>query len=143
MYQVNDIMTDRFVAVGPDATIDQAISLLLEHRVSGLPVVDADGKLLGLISELDIIDLVYEADIEASIVGDHMTWDVRVLDAEASLDDAARLFCTQNVRRFPVVSEGRLVGIISRRDLIRFVRDARKKAAAQRPGHAGSAAHSG
>lgn len=131
MFQVHDIMTDRFVAVRPDTSIDEAITLLLDKGVSGLPVTDDDGRLLGVISEIDIIGLVYEADVEASRVGDHMTRDVQTLDADASLDDAAGGFCTQSVRRFPVVRDGRLVGILSRRDLIRFIRDVRREAAGQ------------
>ena len=129
MYQVKDIMTDRVVGVGPDATIDEAITLLLDHRVSGLPVVDDNGLLLGVISEIDIIDLVYKADIEASTVRDYMTRDVRSLDAEASLDDAAGIFCRKSIRRIPIVRDGRLVGVLSRRDLIRFVREVRKQTA--------------
>lgn len=127
MYQVKDVMTDRVVTVRPEATIDEAVSLLLDHRVSGLPVVDEQDRLLGVISEIDIIGLVYRADIEASSVQDHMTREVRTLDAQASLDDAACFFCEQPVRRIPVVEKGRLVGILSRRDLIRFVRDVRRQ----------------
>ena len=130
MHQVKDIMTERPVGVRPETTIDEAIELLLEHQVGGLPVVDERGKLLGVISEIDIIDLVYKADIEGSIVGDYMTRGALSLDAEASLDDAANIFCQNHLRRIPVVNEGRLVGIISRRDLIRFVRDVRKGTAA-------------
>jgi len=131
MYQVKDIMTKQVVAIGREAAIDEAISRILDHGVSGLPVVDAEGQLLGVISEIDVIDLVYKADIDASTVGDHMTRDILALDSEASLDEAAGLFCSQSVRRIPVVRQGRLVGILSRRDLIRFVRDVRKQAAAQ------------
>jgi CBS domain-containing protein len=100
---------------------------MLGHRVSGLPATDAKGQPLGVISEIDIIKLVYEADIEESTVADHMTRDICALDAEASLDDAAGFFCMQAVRRFPVTRAGRLVGIVSRHDLIRFVRDVRKQ----------------
>lgn len=134
MYRVKDVMTDRPVTVAPEATIDDAISLLLDHRVSGLPVVDTEEQLLGVISEIDIIDLVYEGDIESSTVGDHMSRNVHTLQAEDSLDDAAGLFCGKPVRRFPVIDEGRLVGILSRRDLIRFVREMRKQASAHEPG---------
>ncbi len=130
MYQVQNIMTPCPIAVSPEATIDEAITLLLNHRVSGLPVVDPGGQLLGVISELDIIDLVYLADIENSVVREHMTSDVRCLDAEASLDDAASVFCTKTIRRIPIVREGRLVGILSRRDLIRFLRDVRNQTVA-------------
>jgi CBS domain-containing protein len=72
-------MTDRVVAVGPETTIDEAIDLLLDHRVSGLPVVDKEGLLLGVISEIDVIDLVYKAEIEGSIVRDYMTRDAHSL----------------------------------------------------------------
>ena len=112
-----------------ETSIDEAISLLIDHRVSGLPVVDDEGLLLGVISEIDIIDLVYDADIDASTVCDHMTRDVHSLDAEASLDDAASIFCKKSIRRIPIVQDGRLVGILSRRDLTRFVREIRKQAA--------------
>ena len=90
--------------------------------------------MLGVISEIDIIDLVYEGDIESSTVGDHMSRNVHTLQAEDSLDDAAGLFCGKPVRRFPVTDEGRLVGILSRRDLIHFVRKMRKQAVAHGPG---------
>ena len=129
MYEVEKVMTDGVFTVGPEATIDEVISLLLDHRVSGLPVVGDDGQLLGMISEIDIIDLVYNADIETSVARDYMTQDVRTLEEEALLDDAASIFCTTFIRRIPVVCDGRLVGILSRRDLIRFIRDVRRQGA--------------
>lgn len=125
MYEVKNIMTERVVSIGPEATIDEAVSLLLDHQVSGLPVVDEARRLLGVISEIDIIDLVYKADPETSRVRDHMTANVRTLESDASLDDAASIFCTQAIRRIPIVEKGRLVGVLSRRDLIRFMRDVR------------------
>lgn len=129
MNQIKDVMTERVFVVGPDATIDQAISLLLDHRVSGLPVVDDEGLLLGVITEFDIIDLVYNADIETSIVSDHMTKEVNSLDITASLDDAANIFCNDSVRRIPIVQDGRLAGVLSRHDLISFVRKVRRQVA--------------
>ena len=127
MYQVQHVMTRHVVSVSPEATIDEAVSLLLDFKVSGLPVIDEQQRLLGVISEIDIIDLVYETDIEISRVRDHMTRDVRSLDCEASLDDAANIFCTKAIRRIPVTQGGRVVGVVSRRDLIRFVRDIRRQ----------------
>ena len=127
MYQVKDIMTTDVVTVSPESTIDEAVSLLLDHQVSGLPVVDEQRRLLGVISEIDIIDLVYETAIEVSKVCDHMTREVRALDGDASLDDAASIFCAQAIRRIPVTQAGKLIGVVSRRDLIRFVRDIRKE----------------
>jgi len=129
MFQVKDIMTDRVVVAGPETTIDEIVSLLLDHQVSGLPVVDDDGLLLGVITEIDIISLVYESYDNTTIVSDYMTRDVLTLDAEASLDDVASIFCKKTIRRIPIVREGRLIGIVSRRDLIRFVRDVREEVA--------------
>ncbi|MBW8883940.1 MAG: CBS domain-containing protein [Planctomycetia bacterium] len=128
MYHVKDIMCDRPIAVRPETTIDEAIELLVDNRVSGLPVVDGQGLLVGVISEVDIINLVYKADIEGSVVGDYMSRVTQSLEAEASLDDAASIFCGKNIRRIPIVSDGKLVGIVSRRDLIRFIRSIRKNA---------------
>jgi CBS domain-containing protein len=127
MYQVQHVMTREVISVSPEATIDEAVSLLLDFKVSGLPVIDEQQRLLGIISEIDIIDLVYETDIEISKVRDHMTRDVRTLDCTASLDDAANIFCTQAIRRIPITQGGRVVGVVSRRDLIRFVRDIRRQ----------------
>ena len=129
MHAVKNVMTRSPVAVHPETTIDDAIELLLNHRVSGLPVVDGQGFLVGVISEIDIIDLVYNADIDGSRVGDFMCRETQFLDVEASLDEAASLFCGKNIRRIPIVQDGKLVGVLSRRDLIRFVRSVRKNAA--------------
>ena len=130
MYRVKDVMDEKVVTIRPEATVNEAISLLIDHRVSGLPVIDDEGILLGVISEIDIIDLVYQADIEASVVGDYMTRNVSALGVDASLDEAADIFCEKAIRRIPVVADGRLVGILSRHDLIAFVRDVRRQAAA-------------
>ena len=127
MYKIQDVMTEEVVTIGPDATIDQAISLLLNNEVSGLPVVDEQQVLLGVITEIDIIDLVYKGDLEDSVVGDHMTRTVSYLAPDASLDDAANIFCNNSIRRIPVVRDDRLVGVISRHDLIGFVHDVRKQ----------------
>ena len=132
MCELQRIMTKDFIAVSPDTSIDEAVSLLLDNKISGLPVIDDEGQLVGVISEVDIIDLVYSADIDTSTVRGNMTLDTRSLEENASLDDAADLFCTHNIRRIPIVRDGRLVGIISRRDLIRFVRDIRNLDKAQR-----------
>ena len=126
MYAVKNVMTDSPIVVHPETTIDDAIEVLLNHRVSGLPVVDRQGFLVGVISEIDIIDLVYKADIDGSLVGDFMCREIQSLNADASLDDAASLFCGKNIRRIPIVQDGKLVGVLSRRDLIRFVRAVRK-----------------
>lgn len=127
MYRVQDIMTEEVVVVPPTATINTAISLMIDHEVSGLPVVDDDRTLLGVITELDIIDLVYDADIDTALVADYMTTEVNSLTVDASLDAAASIFCSHSIRRIPVVNGQKLVGVVSRRDLIGFVRNVRRE----------------
>ena len=127
MFKVKDVMTRQYISVRPEDYVDQAVGLMLEHQISGLPVIDDGGALHGVITEFDIIDMVYELDIQQSRVEQYMTREVQTFDPDDSLDEAACRFCHHTVRRFPVVSEGKVVGVMARRDLIRFVRDARRK----------------
>jgi len=146
MFKVRDIMTNTVVSVGPDDQVEDAISQMLRHHVSGLPVTDADGDLLGVITEFDVLGMVYDVSIEHTKVYQYMTRNVLTVQADTTLVEAADRFLARPVRRFPVVDGEKLVGVLSRRDLIRFVRDARlgtktaKQAAEARRAPATSAA---
>ena len=137
-----DVMTREIVAVGPETPLADAIRLMLEHRVSGLPVVDGDGQLVGLLTEGDLLhraetgtDAVRFGWLQALLargrmaeryvhthgrkVQDAMTRDVLTVGEASPLDDVIRIMETRHVRRVPVVEGGRLVGIVSRSDLVR------------------------
>ena len=138
--KVKDVMTPDVIAVGPDAPIHKAARLMVDHGVSGLPVVDERGAVVGIISEGDLIvrqkglerrpwwKLFFD-DAEAlareyqkkagAIVGDVMTRDVISVSPELPIGSAALLFEKHRVRRLPVVADGQLVGIVSRGDLIK------------------------
>ena len=152
--RVDDVMTRTVFTVGPTTTIEQAAKLMVERRVSGLPVVDEAGALLGIVSEGDLIVRQRPAerltwwrmffdDGEApardyrkrigTVVADVMTHAVVAVGAEVDVSVAAQLLHTRNIRRLPVVTEGRLVGIVSRGDLVKLL-------AAPRPA---SQAHTG
>ncbi|MEC9073536.1 MAG: CBS domain-containing protein [Myxococcota bacterium] len=119
-----DMMTSDVVTVGPDQPTRQAVELLLENRISGAPVVDSSQNLVGIFSERDSIRAMMGAihqDRPSSVVSDYMvTENLITVYPETSLFTIGHLFATNSVRRLPVIrADGRLVGLISRRDLLR------------------------
>lgn len=119
---VKEYMTPNPVVFRPDTGVHEAIRILLEHRITGAPVVDGQGKILGAFSELDCLRIIstsaYHEDMGGK-VGELMTRDVTVLDTEASILDAVDKFSGTQLRHFPVVDEGKLVGVLSRVDVLK------------------------
>jgi CBS domain-containing protein len=119
---VQDYMAANLVTLRPDMDIIEAMRLLVEQRISGAPVVDLQGNLVGVLSEQDCLKLALEAgyhEQRGGRVSDTMSGEVRTVEAESSILDVARLFLDGHHRRFPVVKDGRLVGQLSRRDVLR------------------------
>ncbi len=121
MFTVEHIMTTNVVTVKPDVTMRDAASLILRHGVSGLPVVDDEHHLVGVISEWDLLQLLETPRIESEPVANHMTQNTFCVREDASLVDVVDLFHAHPIRRLPVTQDGKLVGLVSRHDLIRFV----------------------
>ncbi len=119
MLRAKDVMTTSVIAVTPETTLFATIKLMLENNVSGLPVVDDQNCVVGVLSEYDAISLLYGADSRTSYVKNYMTRDVVGCDAECSLGEIVDLFLQQSMRRVPIVTDGKLVGVVSRRDLVR------------------------
>ena len=118
MTDVRTIMTKRVVAVRPETTLADAVALLTEHHIGGAPVVDAAGCLVGVISEMEMIDVIFDADARSASVSQYMTCDVQVVAPSDSLPRVAQLFALYSFCRLPVVDDGKLIGIVSRRDLM-------------------------
>lgn len=136
-----DIMTRRVVTISPEHSVRHAARLMLENRVSGLPVCDDDGNLVGVLSEGDLLrrselgsamlrgatDNRPQQDPETYIkahswrVGDVMTSDPVAVDPDASADQIAALMAARSIKRVPVVQRGRLIGIVSRRDILEVI----------------------
>ena len=121
MLTARDIMTDRVVTIGPDAFLQEAIEVLLAMEVSGLPVVDDQGALIGIISEFALLTTAYDAKTACDQVGRHMTIDVLTVDVDDPIRRVADQFIVHRVRRVPVLEKGRLVGVITRRDVLKAV----------------------
>lgn len=120
--KVRDHMSRNVVTLDPQSEVLNAVHTLLQHEIAAAPVVSAEGTLLGIITERDCIRIVASAGYHSEYggqVGDYMSADVDTIDAEASIVDAAKLFYGEQHHRYPVVEKGRLVGFLSRRDVLR------------------------
>jgi CBS domain-containing protein len=121
MFKVRDIMTTNVVTVTPKATLREAAGLILRHGVSGLPVVDDQDQLVGVLSEWDLLGVLESPELELEPVGEYMTPEPLSVSEETSLVEVVDLFQTKRVRRLPVTRDQFLVGVVSRHDVIRFV----------------------
>jgi CBS domain-containing protein len=113
-------MTKKVAAISPDTNVADTIRFLTENHIGGAPVVDDSGKLVGMISELALIDVVFEEKVASAPVSNFMTVDVQTVSPHDSLARAAQLFALYAFRRLPVVENEKLVGIITRRDLMNY-----------------------
>ncbi len=122
-YMAKDLITFR-----PEQDIYEAIDLMLKHKISGAPVLDKSGQLVGLLSEKDclrvMISNAYHNDpIGVRTVADYMTINVASITPDKDVLDVANLFLSSNYRRFPVVENGKLLGQVSRRDILKAAKD--------------------
>ena len=127
MRTVADIMATRLITVPPDMNIHEAIRILLDKRISGAPVVDTDGALVGMLSKKDCLKIVFSSqyhDDWGGPVRDFMSAPVETLDADLDLVSAAQAFLDSHFRRFPVVRDGKLVGQVSRYDILKVLTEA-------------------
>jgi CBS domain-containing protein len=142
--RARDIMTTDPVTVPPDMPLEAVATLMAERHVSGLPVLDADGRLAGLVTDGDLMRrLSAKEDKPASFlaallgatadqamayarahgrrVRDVMSTDLATVPEDATVEEVAHILETRRIRRVPVVRDGRLVGVVSRADLLRAV----------------------
>jgi CBS domain-containing protein len=136
--KVRDAMTSEVKVVRPDALLKDVASILAEHRISGLPVVDDRGDVLGVVSEGDILlketaevphgfqrlfhhkeASAVASKVEARTAGEAMSAPAITVEPFWPLAEAAELMIEHGVKRLPVVEDGRLVGILTRLDLVR------------------------
>jgi CBS domain-containing protein len=129
--RARDIMTRKVVTVRTDTTAREAAALLSEHGITSLPVLDDDDRVFGIVSELDLIRdrmphdprshlrPASESRDPARLIGQVMTDTVVCLPETADTGDLASTMLESNVRAVPIVDGARLVGIVSRRDLLR------------------------
>jgi len=119
---VKDYMTGKLLTFHPETDVLDAIHELVEHGIAGAPVTDNRGNLVGMLSELDCMKIALHAGYHGhwgGPVSDYMSRHIETVDADMSIIDLAQLFLETPYRRYPVVKDHRLVGQISRRDVLR------------------------
>lgn len=120
--RIRDVMARDLVTLSPALEISRAAVLLLDRGISGAPVVDASGALVGVLSKKDCLRATLQASYFrdwSGTVETYMSRDPQTLDADLDLLEAAERFLASTYRRFPVLSAGALVGQVSRADLLR------------------------
>lgn len=116
-----DVMSRPAVTVGPSRSFASCLELMRQRRIYSLPVVMPDGKLVGIVTEGDLIRRLERGGTKATTAGDIMTRDVATIEPGATLAAAARLMIGRDVRRLPVVDRaGRVIGICCRSDILRM-----------------------
>ena len=134
--QARQIMTSPVLTVRPGTTVREAAALLLEHRITAAPVLDADAELIGIVSEADLVVDRFGHDPRSQLrpvedeppgpqtVGEVMTTPVIALGPSADAADLAETMLDSDIRSIPIVEGATVIGIVSRRDLLRtLIRD--------------------
>ncbi len=111
---VKEIMTPNVISVPETMPVKDVAELLSEKRITGVPVVDEDGQVTGVLSEYDIISR------QGATAADIMSRQVISAAEETDAGEVAQLLTNRRIRRVPILAEGRLVGIVSRSDLMRL-----------------------
>jgi CBS domain-containing protein len=152
--QAKDIMTTTVISVSPETSVRDIAGILLTHRISAVPVVDGEDRAVGIVSEGDLmrrdenetearqswwLEALFSAEDKAAayikshgkVAGDVMTRDLVAVTEETSVDEIAALLEKHHIKRAPVLRDGKLVGIVSRANLLQGL--ARKGRAGQAP----------
>lgn len=122
--KVSDYMSTELITFFPEQSVSEVIEKLIQHRISGAPVVDHEHRLIGVISEGDCLKQVsdsryYNMPVGQSNVESHMAKNVETIDGNMNIFDAANKFLNSKRRRFPIVKDGKLVGQISQKDILK------------------------
>ena len=129
MVCAKDIMSTEIITITKDATMKHVIQLLVTRGITGLPVVSDDMEMLGIVTEKDVLKMLYNRNVKIKTVTDLMTPDVTCFDENDDLIAVFKGLVENNFRRVPILSQGKLVGIISRTDIIKFLSKSAAKAA--------------
>src|SRR6185503_8560458 len=125
MIAVKTIMTTDVKFVRAETPIYEALDLLDKEKISGLPVLDEGNHVVGILTEKDVLEILISKNADAKkLVGDYMTREVICFQENDNVLDVCKFFIRSHIRRVPIVREGKLVGIVSRHDIVTLIREA-------------------
>ena len=128
--KVEDYMARKLITFKPDQPMHEVVDSLMKHKISGGPVVNNDGELVGVISEGDCLKEVVKGKYDnmpifTGLVEEHMAKNVITVNPDLNIFEAAKMFLEKRLRRFPVIYEGKLIGQISQKDVMKAVLNAK------------------
>lgn len=122
--RVRDYMSTKLVTFTPEMEVMRAVNLLVQHGIAGAPVVDKEGRVVGMFSEKDCLSVALVASQDSCIAGpvsQFMSTKIVTVEPDMNLTQLATMFVSQSYRRYPVLEGGKLVGQISRSDVMRAI----------------------
>ena len=127
MFQVENIMQTDVISVKKDTPVYEAMELLRKSNITGLPVVDNKMHLVGIITEKDVITLLYAVRNENAKVKEFMTEEVVSFNLNSNMIEICDCFAKNHFRRVPILDDdGRVVGIVSKKDIIAYILEMKK-----------------
>jgi len=122
--KVSDYMSTELITFRPEQSMEEAVDSLINQRISGGPVVNDKNELIGMISEGDCIKHIsdsryYNMPMKDNLIENCMVKNVETIDGDMNIFDAANKFLNEKRRRFPIVKDGKLVGQISQKDILK------------------------
>lgn len=121
MTRVKDVMAKRVATVTPETTMKKLCGILSRRKTSGVPVVDRKGKLVGFVSERDIIAAVAKKNFLDRTAGDLMTRKLKTIGPDEPLTNASKIFSCAPYRQLPVVKNGKVVGVLTRQGVVQHM----------------------
>ena len=125
---ITDYMAKNLITLKPDHDIKDAIKIILDHKISGAPVLNSQNELVGILSEKDCLKVImggpyYRNPDQKGKVEDFMSRNVKTMPVDGTVQEAALEFINNYYRRMPVMDGKRLVGQVSRRDILRAIKE--------------------
>jgi CBS domain-containing protein len=130
MYEIHEIMSTDVVSARPDTPIHEVIEMLVANDVTGIPIVNEDGTVAGIVTEKDVMGLLADGLKVCGLAQDYMTPRVVCFDEDDDLIAVCECLVNNHFRRVLILRQGKLVGIISRRDLIKYILEPIRQCAA-------------
>lgn len=128
MIPIKEVMTKEVITVQENTPIYECLTLLTQHSISGLPVLDAANRVVGILSEKDVLGLLIDDNLNVSSkAADYMTREPIMFGPEEDVVKICRFFANSHIRRVPIVLNKKLCGIVSRRDIVRLILEAKSK----------------